>query len=84
MKNWDRYLDPPDELEKVLCEFCGKEVEYHELIYKGGISDKWTTCTNPFCPSKHDGISKEMAIRILELEYDFMKLKRKVYGLEHK
>lgn len=70
--NWDKYLDPPDQPERIDCPYCGEEMEILEDF--GG--QKYTKCTNHFCPDKHDGVANEMAEKILELEYDLMRLKR--------
>ena len=65
----DRNLEdtrmPKDEPERIDCESCGEEKEERQDY--GG--DSYFSCPNPYCPDKHEGIVKNMAIRILELEY---------------
>lgn len=77
MKDLDRYLDPPDLPERVNCPECGEEMELGGYDYEshGKCGPPHFRCMNRFCPSKHDGIAKEMAIKILELEYDLIRLK---------
>lgn len=73
--NNDRYLDPPDEPEAIFCEDCGAEMEYRNTH-----GEEWHFCGNRFCPAKHDGIAKEMAILILEQQdtIDRLRMKLKV------
>lgn len=66
---------PPDEPEAELCEDCGNELE-----------DKWDRlckehtfrCVNPYCPAKHEGVAKEMAVVLSEVLEKNKRLKRKV------
>lgn len=78
MKNFDSYYDPPDEPEAVLCDECGKEME--EIDNFGGQRDM--KCVNSFCPSKFDGIAKEMAYSLLDSIESLYHAKYKIKRLE--
>jgi hypothetical protein len=67
----DRYLEPPEEQEAVCCDECGEEM------------DEYSSCPNLFCPDKHDGMAKEMAIKIMELEYTLGRKKFRLDKLEY-
>lgn len=73
-KNWDKYLDPPDEPEAEFCETCGKE----KPILDDFGGQKYKECVNPFCPIKHEGTALEMAERIVELEETIEELNIKI------
>ena len=76
MPNNDRYLEPAEEPEAIVCESCGEEKEERQDY--GG--DSYFSCPNPYCPAKHEGIVKDMAIRILELEYEVTRQRRSNEG----
>ena len=78
IRSLDKYLDPPDKPEAVLCESCGHEKEILDNF--GG--QRYTKCVNPYCPDKHEGIAKEMAETIVELvdTIDYLKAKIKALG----
>jgi hypothetical protein len=75
--NWDKYLDPPDEPEAVLCESCGQEMEG---LYFG--DEREFSCINPHCPNKHTGVAKEMAEMIVELTDEVNTLRHKLAILQ--
>ena len=54
----NRYLDPPD--GPPCCDDCGEVLIYDPY-------DREVSCANEKCPSKFDGIEKEMAQEIVEL-----------------
>ena len=67
IKNLDRYLDPPDEPEEIICETCGKSMEIIDNFGEGG---RYTKCINALCPDKFSGSAKALAEKIVELEED--------------
>lgn len=81
MTNLDKYLDPPDEPEAALCGHCNQEMEVLPPLYS---KTSFYKCTNSYCPSKHEGIAKEMAEKILDLDDTIHRLKLKIRRLEQK
>ena len=78
-RNYDQWLTtPPDEPEAIICEDCGQE----EDIIDKSPSQGWTKCNNPICPGKHQGIAKEMAEKLIELQQDVDRLKSEKKRLE--
>jgi hypothetical protein len=79
MKNLDSYYDPPD--DDPICEdFCGETL----------VRDPWTlewVCVNKFCPSKFQGVEKEMAealVEYMDKATDIPTLKRRYLTLDTK
>jgi len=80
MSNPDWWYDPPDEDDAEFCDECGEEVEWDfDPDYSKRVP---SSCDNPLCPSKHEGIAKEMAEKIIELQQDKYKLSSRVKYLE--
>lgn len=82
--NWDKYLDPPDEIEGQDCEYCGQEME---LCTKGYTRFE---CVNPFCPSKFNeagefpgSIVCEMSEHLAEVEQELADTKLKLKSKQH-
>lgn len=70
------WLEPPD--DDPVCEDCG------ETLYKHPWNDGWI-CTNRFCPTKFQGVEKEMAEALVDALEDVRTYKRyKVYYVELK
>ena len=78
IKNLDRYLDPPDEPEEIICETCGKSMEIIDNFGEGG---RYTKCINTLCPDKFSGSAKALAEKIVELEEDNSMLQARVNTL---
>jgi threonine synthase len=57
----DQYLNTPDELEAVLCDDCGEEMEQRWTAHAPLQHVKEWKCTNQYCPAKFDGVAAEMA-----------------------
>lgn len=70
MKNFDSYYDPPD--DDPCCESgCG------EPLHLGEWSNDWY-CVNKFCPTKFQGIEKEMAEALVDALEEIRTLKAKL------
>jgi hypothetical protein len=84
MNSFDRaqrdYENPPEALEYPVCEFCGEDMEEN---FCAGVSMEWS-CHTRFCPSKFDGMAKEMAEHILELVETIEALDKRVKFLKSK
>ena len=78
IKSLDRYLDPPDEPEEIICETCGKSMEIIDNFGEGG---RYTKCINALCPDKFSGSAKALAEKIVELEEDNSMLQARVNTL---
>lgn len=76
--NWDNYLDPPDEPEEEYCESCGSVMEVKRHYHT--IPDDMV-CPNQFCPDKHYGTAKEMAIELADTKASLDEMKKKVKHL---
>lgn len=74
----DRYLEPPD--DDPICEdACGQTLERD-------IEGEWV-CVNRFCPTKFQGVEKEMAealVDALDAADDLRILKRRYLALNEK
>lgn len=78
--NLDKYLDPPDEPEAVFCDDCGEEMMSNPRESYGGrfIDPPSFSCKNRLCPTKHEGVAKEMALLILEQQDTIYRLRLKL------
>ena len=80
----DRYLEdkrePPEELEAQSCKECGDELEFISGLVKG--THYWK-CDNPFCPSKFEGVAREMALALIEYMDECYRLKKRIKYLEN-
>ena len=75
---------PPDEPEAVFCDDCGEEMEETWKWYQGkGMTLENLHCNNPFCPSQHEGIAKEMAELIVEQKDDIRRMKHRIKHFEN-
>jgi len=83
----DRYIEdtrePPEEPEAQFCDECGDELEQIDVTM-GGLKYITTTrsCDNPFCPSKFEGVEREMAIALVEYMDKCWSLQEKIKHLE--
>ena len=71
--------EPPDDLEAKFCDECGDELELVSGLVKG--THYWK-CTNEFCPSKFEGVEREMAIALVEYMDKCWSLQEKIKHLE--
>lgn len=71
----NRWLDPPDEPEAVLCEDCGEEM----------TDDKSGTlvCYYQFCPAKFEGDAREMAELLIGAREEVKSLARELKRLQN-
>lgn len=70
----NRYLDPPDEPEAVLCDNCGEEMDVKEDL----DGTHYTKCTNQYCPAKFEGVAREMAELLIGAREEVKSLARKL------
>lgn len=75
----NQYLEPPDEPEAKFCEDCGTEMDFEN-------NGQWAdiVCKNLYCPSKHEGVAKEMAELLIGAQEEVKSLARKIKRLEHR
>ena len=72
-RSHDKYLDPPDEPEAILCDDCGEEMT---AKYDG------MKCANQYCPAKHEGVAKEMAELLIGAREEVKSLARRLNMLK--
>jgi len=85
-------FDPPsdpfgNDLESKYCEYCNLEMEPNPIIQSSRFRHKEPpsySCKNSFCPSKHEGVYKDMALYIIELEDEVEYLKNLVKKYKEK
>jgi hypothetical protein len=74
----NRWLDPPEEPEAVLCDDCGEEMEVKQ-DWKG---NPYAKCKYQWCPGKFDGDAQELASMLIEANETIKHLREQVRRLK--